>query len=91
MNVSLSLAVIAQHVLTLLMDTIAHVLLGTMTHTAKMVKHQTNWHNCASQILEINECESLPCSNGATCLNIVDGYHCTCAPGYNDTHCKNGK
>ena len=41
-------------------------------------------------VLEIDECESSPCSNGGTCINLVNGYHCICAPGYNYTHCQNG-
>ncbi len=40
---------------------------------------------------EINECESSPCSNGATCINEINKYHCICPPGYNYTHCQNGK
>ena len=40
---------------------------------------------------EINECESSPCSNGATCMDEVNEYHCICAPGYNYTHCQNGE
>ncbi len=40
--------------------------------------------------LDINECESNPCSFGATCQDEVNEYHCICAPGYNYTHCENG-
>ncbi len=40
--------------------------------------------------LEINECESNPCSNGATCVDEANKYHCICQPGFNYTHCENG-
>ena len=81
------------HVLTSLAATTALVWLATMEHIAKMVK-QTEMQKCqrvhSLQILEINECESTPCANGATCLDVVGSYHCTCIPGYNGTHCENG-
>ena len=31
---------------------------------------------------EVNECDSDPCQNGATCNELVDGYTCSCVPGY---------
>ena len=40
--------------------------------------------------LEIDECESSPCSNGATCVNNIGAYHCICVNGYNGTHCEIG-
>ncbi len=45
---------------------------------------------CLFSILEINECESSPCSNGATCMDNLNQYHCICQPGYNSTNCQNG-
>ncbi len=44
-----------------------------------------------SYFSDVNECESSPCSNGATCVNLIAGYHCICPSGYNYTHCQNGK
>ena len=32
---------------------------------------------------EINECLSSPCLQGATCIDLVNGFNCSCAPGTN--------
>ncbi|XP_063960551.1 uncharacterized protein LOC129267997 isoform X2 [Lytechinus pictus] len=37
--------------------------------------------------LEIDECASDPCQNGATCTDEINSYNCICAPGYNGTNC----
>ena len=37
---------------------------------------------------EVDECASNPCLNGANCTNLVNGYICTCLPGYNGTNCE---
>ena len=41
-------------------------------------------------LIDIDECASDPCQNGATCVDGVNGYTCTCASGYTDTHCDAG-
>ena len=43
------------------------------------------------QLLDVNECESNPCQNGATCHDLVNKYVCTCAPGYESTNCQTGQ
>jgi len=40
---------------------------------------------------DINECESLPCENGAACNDLVNGYTCTCQPGYTGLICQTGR
>ena len=40
---------------------------------------------------EINECDSSPCRNGATCNNQINSYTCACAAGYSGTNCESGK
>ena len=42
-------------------------------------------------ITEIDECSSDPCMHEGNCTDIVNGYICTCAPGYTGMDCKTGK
>lgn len=37
--------------------------------------------------IEINECESNPCWNGATCHDLVGMYACDCVPGFDGPTC----
>ncbi|XP_060567440.1 uncharacterized protein LOC132726185, partial [Ruditapes philippinarum] len=37
--------------------------------------------------IDINECASNPCKNGATCVDRVNSYQCQCSPGYIGTNC----
>ncbi|XP_072046364.1 uncharacterized protein [Amphiura filiformis] len=36
---------------------------------------------------EINECDVSPCQNGATCIDGIASFTCTCAQGWNGTLC----
>lgn len=38
--------------------------------------------------LEIDECESTPCRNGATCHDQVGLYTCECIPGFEGLDCE---
>jgi len=38
--------------------------------------------------LDVNECESAPCLNGATCLDMPANYSCICPPAYSGHHCQ---
>ncbi|XP_041470036.1 fibropellin-1-like [Lytechinus variegatus] len=38
--------------------------------------------------IDINECESNPCQNGATCKDLVNKYRCHCFPGYMGHQCE---
>ena len=40
--------------------------------------------------IDIDECASGPCQNGATCVDGVNSYTCTCLPGYYDLTCSTG-
>ncbi len=42
-------------------------------------------------LLDINECSSRPCMNGATCSDAVNSYTCVCVAGYTETHCETGE
>ena len=39
---------------------------------------------------DVDECASRPCMNGATCLDGVNSYNCTCPVGYVGTRCGTG-
>ena len=39
---------------------------------------------------DIDECESAPCYNRATCLDEVDRYSCVCNAGYTNWRCQTG-
>ena len=45
---------------------------------------------CIGLFLDINECHTHPCLNGATCHDQVNGYSCTCASGYTGGRCETG-
>ena len=38
-------------------------------------------------IVDIDECLSNPCSNGGTCKDHINGYDCSCLPGYTGRDC----
>lgn len=38
--------------------------------------------------VNINECSSMPCKNGGSCKDDVNGYSCTCSPGYTGQQCE---
>ena len=39
---------------------------------------------------DIDECESEPCKNGASCHNMINSYRCSCADGFTGHICDNG-
>ena len=39
---------------------------------------------------EIDECESSPCLNEATCVDLVDSFECQCVAGFAGTTCETG-
>ena len=40
--------------------------------------------------LDIDECSSNPCLNGATCVDQVNGYVCSCPGDYTGDKCQTG-
>ena len=41
--------------------------------------------------IDINECSSNPCLNGGSCTDQVNGYACSCQPGYAGAQCQTSK
>ena len=39
----------------------------------------------------MDECESDPCQNGATCNDQVNGFSCDCLEGFEGDLCQNGE
>ena len=46
---------------------------------------------CDILLIDIDECSSNPCMNGATCTDAVNSYTCACVAGYTGTHCETGE
>jgi len=41
-------------------------------------------------IIDVDECQSSPCLNGATCVDLENGYRCQCAEGWQGDTCEQG-
>ena len=39
---------------------------------------------------DIDECASHPCKNKGICTDQVNGFNCSCAPGFSGTQCETG-
>jgi cysteine-rich repeat protein len=46
------------------------------------------WSALEPHCVEIDECSSLPCQNGGTCINEVDRYTCFCTSNYQGDLCE---
>ena len=46
---------------------------------------------CDVVLVDINECTSNPCENGAICTDAVDAYTCACIAGYTGINCETGE
>lgn len=40
---------------------------------------------------DINECDSDPCANNGTCIDMVNGFVCNCTAGFVGVFCMNGE
>jgi len=39
--------------------------------------------------INVDDCESAPCTHGSQCVDLVKDYKCTCFPGYDGKNCEN--
>ena len=39
---------------------------------------------------DIDDCASHPCKNNGSCTDRVNGFNCSCTPGFNGTQCETG-
>ncbi|XP_072016943.1 sushi, von Willebrand factor type A, EGF and pentraxin domain-containing protein 1-like [Amphiura filiformis] len=46
------------------------------------------WNGTVPDCIEINECASAPCKNGAPCVDLLNKYVCNCSPGFSGTNCE---
>ena len=47
-------------------------------------------HLMISHLLDVDECLTSPCKNGATCVNNDGGYQCQCGAGWTGDQCEKG-
>ena len=40
--------------------------------------------------VDVDECTTTPCKNGAACINLPGSYRCDCNSGYTGKHCESG-
>ena len=39
---------------------------------------------------DVNDCAEGPCQHNGTCIDLLNDYNCTCAPGYKGKNCSEG-
>ena len=59
-------------------------------HT-NLIKRLNLLFSVPSLFLDIDECASDPCKNGATCLDGIDRFQCQCPGGYRGRDCSIGR
>ena len=46
---------------------------------------------CDIVIVDIDECKSSSCQNGASCTDAINSYTCACVAGYTGVNCETGE
>lgn len=49
------------------------------------------FNNCYSFFQDVDECANVICGNGGTCTDKINGFQCTCVPGFTGKLCETGK
>ena len=47
-------------------------------------------HSILYDFTDVDECKSVPCMNGGTCVDAVDSYSCLCELGNTHPQCSTG-
>lgn len=55
---------------------------GVVWFTSNVTKHYFS---------DINDCAMVNCQNSGTCEDEINGFTCTCVPGYTGEFCETGK
>ena len=42
-------------------------------------------------VSDMDDCESVPCQNGGSCMDHVDAFECICTEGFEGFDCEIGK
>ena len=91
-NVSLCLASTEERALIEWTTTFAIAHLALQATTAKRVS--ANFYDvvliclCLINLVDIDECESIPCQNGGNCTDGIARYTCDCIPGHTGENCE---
>ena len=48
-------------------------------------------YQCYFCLADVDECQTNPCQNGGSCVNLKGSYRCDCAKGFTGKHCEQGK
>lgn len=61
--------------------------------TFAVVKHKTSYviFSVTPCYIDVDDCMSNDCANGATCVDGINQYTCTCTEGVTGKHCDSGK
>ena len=56
-------------------------------------KHKTSYVIFSLIIcyIDVDDCIASDCANGATCVDGINQYTCTCTEGFTGKHCESGK
>uniref|UniRef100_A0A8C9XYX0 Delta-like protein n=1 Tax=Sander lucioperca TaxID=283035 RepID=A0A8C9XYX0_SANLU len=79
-------------------DAIFTVLNSSCVYNSGTCVDGDNWYRCECAPgfagpdcrINVNECQSSPCSAGSTCLDQINAYRCVCPPGRTGPRCQEG-
>ena len=92
MSVRLIPVTMALHVQTISTTTCVLAYWDTTESTVRVRKHRAiQLYTCLPYLIlfvvDINECASDPCVNGATCHDLINQFECQCVAGYGGNTC----